>query len=66
MDPNKIVVDLSSMGGDSWYDAVELTKFNASDNEIAEIDERFGEEFIALNTIDVSYTRNITHTSFYL
>jgi hypothetical protein len=54
------------MGGDSWYDAVELTKFNASDNEIAEIDERFGEEFIALNTIDVSYTRNITHTSFYL
>ncbi|KAI8888320.1 L domain-like protein [Backusella circina FSU 941] len=52
VDPNKIVVDLSSMGGDSWYDAVELTKFNASDNEIVEIDERFGEEFVALTTVD--------------
>lgn len=47
-----MVVDFSS-SGDAWYDVEELTKFIAGDNQITEIDERFGEEFAALKQIDV-------------
>lgn len=53
VDPNSIVVDFSNTG-DAWYDAVELTKFIASDNTLTEIDDRFGEEFGALTYIDVT------------
>ena len=53
MDPNKIVVDFSSSSGDAWYDQNELTKFIAADNMISEIDERLGQEFGALTTLDV-------------
>lgn len=53
VDPNSVVVDFTSDGG-AWYDAVELTKLIAGDNEIIEIDSRLGEEFGALKQIDVS------------
>ncbi|KAI8070096.1 hypothetical protein BDF21DRAFT_495729 [Thamnidium elegans] len=51
VDPNSIVVDFTSDAG-GWYDAVELTKFVAGDNEITEMDSRIGEEFGALTHID--------------
>ncbi len=53
MDPNSIVVDFNS-SGDAWYDAEELGKFVAGDNQITEIDERLGKEFGSLKQIDVS------------
>lgn len=53
MDPNKIVVDFGS-SGDAWYDNEELTKFIAADNQLESIDERIGQEFGALTSIDVS------------
>jgi len=53
VDPDKIVVDFSSSGG-AWYDAVDLTRFIAADNEITFIDARI-QEFGALVTVDVSY-----------
>lgn len=53
MDPNKIVVDFNS-SGDAWYDNTELVKLIATDNELEYIDERLGQEFGALVTLDVS------------
>ncbi|KAG1459533.1 hypothetical protein G6F46_002151 [Rhizopus delemar] len=51
VDPNSIVVDFNS-SGDAWYDAEELSKFIAGDNQITEIDERLGKEFGSLKQID--------------
>ncbi|CAO3665316.1 unnamed protein product [Rhizopus stolonifer] len=51
VDPKTVVVDFSS-SGDSWYDAEELGKFMAGDNQITHIDERFGKEFGSLKQID--------------
>lgn len=63
VDPNSIVVDFTSNAG-GWYDAVELTKFVAGDNEITEMDSRIGEEFGALTHIDVKKKRE-THIVLY-
>ncbi|ORZ01519.1 hypothetical protein BCR43DRAFT_434119 [Syncephalastrum racemosum] len=52
VDPNKIVVDFGS-SGDAWYDNEELTKFIAADNQLEYIDERIGQEFGALTSIDL-------------
>ncbi|KAI8141966.1 hypothetical protein BJV82DRAFT_670068 [Fennellomyces sp. T-0311] len=57
VDPNKIVVDFSSASDDAWYDQNELTKFIAADNNISEIDERIGQEFGALTTLDFRNNR---------
>ncbi|CAO3627197.1 unnamed protein product [Cunninghamella echinulata] len=51
VDPNSIVIDFNS-SGDAWYDAVELSKFVASDNEIKVVDDRLGKEFGALTVLD--------------
>ncbi|KAG0047487.1 hypothetical protein BGZ83_007457 [Gryganskiella cystojenkinii] len=51
VDPDKIVVDFGSSGG-AWYDAVDLTKFIASDNKITHIDARI-QEFGALVSVDL-------------
>jgi hypothetical protein len=50
VDPN-IVVDFNSSGG-AWYDAVDLTSFNASDNKLTHIEPRI-QEFGALVAVDV-------------
>ncbi|ORZ22200.1 hypothetical protein BCR42DRAFT_433534 [Absidia repens] len=57
VDPNSIVVDFSSSGGDAWYDAVELTKFVAAFNDITVMDERIGTEFGALTLLDFRNNR---------
>lgn len=54
VDPDKIVVDFNSSSG-AWYDAVDLTRFIASDNKITHIDARI-QEFGALVSVDVSVT----------
>lgn len=64
VDPNSIVVDFTSDAG-GWYDAVELTKFVAGDNEITEIDSRIGEEFGALTHIDVKLKKRDTRYFLY-
>ncbi|KAF9430293.1 Ras suppressor protein 1 [Entomortierella beljakovae] len=51
VDPDKIVVDFSSSSG-AWYDAVDLTRFIASDNKITSIENRI-QEFGALVFIDL-------------
>ncbi|KAI9302189.1 hypothetical protein BJ944DRAFT_270305 [Cunninghamella echinulata] len=51
VDPNSIVIDFNS-SGDAWYDAVELSKFVASDNKIKVVDDRLGKEFGALTILD--------------
>ncbi|KAF9364067.1 hypothetical protein BGX34_002616 [Mortierella sp. NVP85] len=50
VDPDKIVVDMSSSGG-GWYDAVDLTCFIATDNKITQIEPRI-QEFGALVSVD--------------
>ncbi|KAF9111092.1 hypothetical protein BGX27_005413 [Mortierella sp. AM989] len=51
VDPDKVVVDFNSSGG-AWYDAVDLTRFIASDNKITFIDARI-REFGALVNVDL-------------
>ncbi|KAF9963698.1 hypothetical protein BGZ65_000713 [Modicella reniformis] len=51
VDPDKIVVDFSSSGG-GWYDAVDLTRFVASDNKITHLNARI-HEFGALVSVDL-------------
>jgi hypothetical protein len=52
LSPSTVVVDFSSRGA-SWFESVDLQRFNASGNEIAEIHDRLVEEFGALKHFDV-------------
>jgi hypothetical protein len=50
--PSSFVVDFSSRES-GWYESVDLQRFNASGNEIAEISVRIVEEFGATKHFDV-------------
>jgi hypothetical protein len=47
-----VVVDFSSKSS-GWYDSVDLERFNASGNEISQIDELISEEFGGIKHFDV-------------
>jgi hypothetical protein len=51
--PSSVTVDFSSRAS-GWYESVDLQRFNASGNEIAEVDARVVEEFGATRHFDVS------------
>lgn len=50
--PASVVVDFSSRAS-GWYESVDLQRFNASGNEIAEIGDRIPAEFGAMKHFDV-------------
>ncbi|KAG2187255.1 hypothetical protein INT44_004940 [Umbelopsis vinacea] len=56
VDPNAITIDLSG-GSDAWSDLEELNRFIAADNQLNNISERIGEEFLALRHVDLHNNR---------
>jgi len=47
-----VIVDFS-MKASSWFESVDLQRFNAAGNEISQIDDRLVQEFGAIKYFDV-------------
>jgi hypothetical protein len=49
-----VVVDFS-IKSSSWFESVDLQRFNAAGNEISQLDERLVQEFGAIKYFDVHH-----------